>query len=244
MRGSVRNPRVSRRALLSSLGVSAALSPFLPLLNAHGQEAQPQRLILWFTPHGTIYDNWKPTGGETDFTLQPDLEAARGAPRQAEHFGRLESQRRWRGRAAHQRSAALVDGVAAEQRHDVHARRRLGRHVLRLEQRSPVSTKLILSGKLNVTTPYKSLEFGVRSGSSFLRHAHDLHRLWWRCSRPRPNPWAAFKRLIGDIGKTTDHNSSNSRAERRSVLDVLSGELTALADARSAAPTSRRSTRT
>ena len=68
-----RNPRVSRRALLGGLGASAALSPFIPLLNADGQEAAPLRLILWFTPHGTIYDNWKPSGGETDFTLSPIL---------------------------------------------------------------------------------------------------------------------------------------------------------------------------
>src|SRR5690349_762298 len=47
----------SRRALLSGLGASAALSPFLPLLEAEGQEAKPLRLILWFTPHGTVYDN-------------------------------------------------------------------------------------------------------------------------------------------------------------------------------------------
>ena len=75
------NRSLSRRALLRSLGASAALSPFLPLLEAQGQEAQPLRLILWFTPHGTVYDNWKPSGGQTDFTLSPilkPLEAYRG----------------------------------------------------------------------------------------------------------------------------------------------------------------------
>lgn len=44
---------------------------------------------------------------------------------------------------------------------------------------------------------------------------------------PETNPWAAFKRLIGDIGKTTEE-LERLRAERRSVLDVLDGELVGL----------------
>jgi hypothetical protein len=61
------NRSLSRRALLRGLGASAALSPFLPRLEAQGQRAQPLRLILWFTPHGTVYDNWKPSGGHQRF---------------------------------------------------------------------------------------------------------------------------------------------------------------------------------
>lgn len=70
---------VSRRALLRGLGISAALSPFLPLLNASGQEAQrPKRLLLVFTPDGSADSDgpegpidWKPQGTETDFVLHP-----------------------------------------------------------------------------------------------------------------------------------------------------------------------------
>ncbi len=77
MKAVLRSPqklKLSRRALLSGLGVSTALSPFIPLLDAEAQDATdapPVRLILWFTPHGTVYDNWKPSGGQTDFTLSP-----------------------------------------------------------------------------------------------------------------------------------------------------------------------------
>ena len=64
---------VSRRAFLTGLGASA-LSPYLPILNASGQEAlQPKRLLLLFTPHGTIKNAWKPSGSETSFTLGPLL---------------------------------------------------------------------------------------------------------------------------------------------------------------------------
>ena len=55
----------SRRAFLSGLGVVAA-SPFIPLLNASGQEASsPKRLILFYTPHGTVKSAWTPTGTTT-----------------------------------------------------------------------------------------------------------------------------------------------------------------------------------
>ena len=68
---------ISRRALFQSLGMSAALSPFIPLLNASGQEAKrPKRLLLVFTPDGSADSDssagpidWKPVGSETDFTL-------------------------------------------------------------------------------------------------------------------------------------------------------------------------------
>lgn len=66
----------SRRRLLQALGLGAAATPLLPLLNASGQEAggtTPKRLLLVFTPDGiaardynTAVD-WRPQGTETDF---------------------------------------------------------------------------------------------------------------------------------------------------------------------------------
>jgi hypothetical protein len=64
--------RLGRRRLLQSLGVSAALAPFIPLLARGEGETPPRRLILVYTPHGTIHDVWTPQGSETDFVL-PEL---------------------------------------------------------------------------------------------------------------------------------------------------------------------------
>src|SRR5262245_42130525 len=72
-----RVPAHSRRNFLRGLGAGAALSPFLPLLNASGQEMVfPKRLLLFFSPDGTasIDENgaivdWKPQGTETDFAF-------------------------------------------------------------------------------------------------------------------------------------------------------------------------------
>jgi len=58
------NRNFHRRAFLSGLGL-AGLYPFIPILNASGQEATfPKRLVLFFTPHGTLFDAWLPTGKE------------------------------------------------------------------------------------------------------------------------------------------------------------------------------------
>lgn len=53
----------SRRAFLKKMGVAAALAPFVPLLNASGQEAlAPRRLLLFFTPHGAgLWNKWIPS---------------------------------------------------------------------------------------------------------------------------------------------------------------------------------------
>ena len=60
--------------MLRGMGAAALASPFLPWLRAHGEDAtETGRLILFFTPHGTIHDNWRPTGTERDFTLGPIL---------------------------------------------------------------------------------------------------------------------------------------------------------------------------
>src|SRR5262245_47482947 len=68
-----RTSRPHRRQILQALGIGA-MAPFVPLLNAEGAEALfPKRLVLFYTPHGTIYDNWKPSGSATSFTLGPVL---------------------------------------------------------------------------------------------------------------------------------------------------------------------------
>lgn len=68
--------RLPRRSVLQALGLSAAASPLLPILNASGAEGIfPKRLLLVYEPDGapakdynTVMD-WKPKGSGADFTL-------------------------------------------------------------------------------------------------------------------------------------------------------------------------------
>ena len=55
----------SRRAFLQRAGLAggaAALFPWLDRVRA--QDAPAPKLLLFFTPHGTVWDRWRPTGGE------------------------------------------------------------------------------------------------------------------------------------------------------------------------------------
>ncbi|HZO12316.1 MAG TPA: DUF1552 domain-containing protein, partial [Polyangiaceae bacterium] len=61
---------LSRRSFLTGLGAGVALSPFLPLFNTSAQEELiPRRVIFLFSPNGTIFNTWKPSGTENDFTF-------------------------------------------------------------------------------------------------------------------------------------------------------------------------------
>ncbi|MDX2020118.1 MAG: DUF1552 domain-containing protein [Deltaproteobacteria bacterium] len=67
--------RLSRRTVLRGAGGVAIALPWLeamaPTKNAYA--AGPKRLVVFFTPNGTIYENWKPKGTTTDFTMSPIL---------------------------------------------------------------------------------------------------------------------------------------------------------------------------
>lgn len=215
---------ITRRAALASLGSAAVLSPFLPLLNASGQEGTPRRLVLWFTPHGTIYDNWKPSGTATDFTLGPILEPL------TRHQGKL----------------AVLDGVdilapgvgaphtkgppllwtASSLKEDMTFTREDGSGGMYYGWNSGPSIDQVIAERLALPTPYKSLEFGVRSGGN-----HPGSRMIYTGPEqpltPESNPWAAYSRLIGAIGENAEQAAAR-RLERRSVLDVVGAELAAL----------------
>lgn len=63
---------INRRLFLGALGAlgSTALLPRL----AHAQAAPPKRLLVVFTPNGTVPDAWNPIGTETNFTFGPILD--------------------------------------------------------------------------------------------------------------------------------------------------------------------------
>ena len=78
--------RLSRRALLrGALGVGVAL-PWLELMRPRGLRAQaavdaPKRFGVFFSPCGTIPENWRcattPMTPDTQFTLSPILDRSR-----------------------------------------------------------------------------------------------------------------------------------------------------------------------
>ncbi len=67
---------MNRRNFLrnAAVGAAAVSLPFTRMLDARAADpAFPKRLVVFFSPNGTIYDSWLPSGGETSFTLSTIL---------------------------------------------------------------------------------------------------------------------------------------------------------------------------
>lgn len=217
-------PTLTRRHILAGLGVSAAALPFLPLLEsaAGGPEAPPKRLLLFYHPHGTIYERWRPTGTASDFVLPAILEplapfqdrlavidglriAAAGPPGGPHTVGPAYL---WTG-------SPMLEGD--EFNHPC-----CGMH----GWASSASVDQAIAAAIGNETPFRSLEFGVQTGGS-----HPGSRMSYVAANqplaPERDPFAMFERIFGDQGVDTE-TAARRKAERLAVIDVVKPELDAI----------------
>jgi hypothetical protein len=236
------NSAVSRRKFLGGLGAAAALSPFIPLLNASGQEIgrPPKRLLLVFTPDGTAPNiDWMPQGTEREFALRfvhEPLEpvkskivipwglrmSARGAGEQ--HAYGMAGQ--WTGSLLHEpQNGADFDGGNGN----------------RTGWGSGPSIDQVVANAFGPNLPYqrapeeadpevafRTLELGVQSGQP-----HSINRMIYRGDEqplhPETNARAAFDRLfLGPLQSQSPEAITRIRAERRAVLDLVNADLNRL----------------
>jgi hypothetical protein len=218
--------RFSRRQILKRLGVAAAASPLVPLLDSElGAQtaAPPKRLILFFTPHGTVWDKWKPTGTETAFTLSPILQPLERHKAKLTVLAGLGIPDKGVG-APHTKGPSLLwtgstladDGTF--NRSDCSGGCTYGWNT------SPSIDQLVVNA-LQPKTLYKSLQFGVRCGGN-----NPASRMIYTGPQtplaPETDPWAAFGRLFGMPAAPTA--LARLQAERKSSLDVVAAELSAI----------------
>lgn len=214
-------PTLSRRRLLAGLG-GAALLPLLPVTEAQAEDRGPiKRLILLFSPCGTIPSAWEPTGGKQNFTLgkileplephRPDLIILKGLKILSGGPGSNHMQgsgKLWTGcklsegdkfMAADGELTGWAGGPSIDQ------------HILQ---------------KLQPDTPFRSLELGVRTGSADVR-SRQCYRGKDDPLPPEDSPYKVFSRLFGSFG-ADQAALAKQRARRKSVLDLVSGELGAM----------------
>jgi Protein of unknown function (DUF1552) len=217
----------TRRALLKALGLSAAAAPFVPALDgwaAPGGSAK--RLVLLFSPHGVIPENWNPTGGDAGLNpfaagsilepfneLRNDMVVFKGLKRPTKGKGEHEivMANLWTGT-----SMALPSQDAG----------------------GPSIDQIIAKAQPRETT-FESLQFGVQcsfwgegdivdkagSPNSSMIYAAAHQRIY-----PENDPQRAFNRLFGGqdagaAGPADKTNSDRLRAERKSILDYVKDEL-------------------
>jgi hypothetical protein len=216
--------RPSRRTFLRGLGLGSALAPFLPLLNASGAEERPLRLVLWFTPHGTLYDQWQPSGTGTDFDFSPILKPLERHRSHLTILDGLNIQADGVG-APHTKGPALLY-TASPLQDDMTFTRQEDTGNTYYGWNSGPSVDQYILGEQTPTTPYSSLEFGVRSGSN-----NPGSRIIYSAAAaplaPEADPWAALERLLGDLGQSSAERAA-LRARKKSVLDLVGSELSEL----------------
>jgi hypothetical protein len=219
------NSNHARRAFLRQLGLGAASGAFVPLLDAGPASAQPgmfpRRLVFVFTPHGTVFENWKPVGTETSFTLSPILAPLERHKRKITILSGVEVLATGVG-APHTKGPAIL-WTGSKLLEDQTFTRADGSGGRFFGWNSGPSIDQVIAGQHGSKTLYRSIELAVRGGGS-----HPGSRMIYAAAKqplpPESNPYAAVDRLFATGGKSFDQ----LRAERRSTIDLLKAELAAL----------------
>jgi hypothetical protein len=199
------------------VGAGAAALPLLGHQSAtQAGSAFPKRFVVFFTANGTIPDEWRPDGGETDFGLRRILEP-------------LEP---------HRNDLLILDGIdmvsARNGPGDGH-QQGMG-HMLTANELLPgdvmggcdscapvswaasISIDQRIANQISDGTRFRSLELGVKTPNN----ANVWTRMCYTgASEPLPperNPYAAFDRVFGDLDPT---GFGDPRREfmRRQVVD-------------------------
>jgi hypothetical protein len=216
---------LSRRAVLAGLGSSAALAPFLPLLNASGQEATiPKRLVLFFTPHGTVFDQWRPTGSGSDFKLSRILAPLAPLQKKLVVIDGMGIRDDGVG-APHTKGPALL-WTASPLQDDGTFKREDCSGGCSFGWNSAASFDQVLAQRFKGATPFASYELGVQSGGGF-PGSHMIYAAAATPVPPRQDPVAAFSELFAEAARPPDE-LSKLRARRKLTMDLPNAELSGL----------------
>lgn len=225
--------RGTRRNLLRGTLAALVGLPWLETFAAREGKAQdvvPRRFVAMFSANGTIYDQWLPSGGESDFELSPILtplaahrddlvivegltqKGAGGDGHQNGMGGMLTGAELLPGRFAGQGSAPAgwADGPSVDQR---------------------------IAQAIGGATPFRSIELGVQTGA-----ADNWGRMCYAGRNqplaPREDPQSVFDDVFGFALLDPDEQARR-RARAESILDYVGGEFEGLSSEVSASDRQR-----
>jgi hypothetical protein len=223
----------SRRELLRAIVAGAVGLPWLETFaprSARAQTLAKPRFVAMFSPNGTLYEQWAPTANGADFTLSPilmplephhadlvvvagvDQQGAGGDGHQNGMGGMLTGAPLLPGRFSGVGAppAGWADGPSVDQR---------------------------IADVIGRGLPFRSLELGAQTGS-----ADNWGRMIYRGKNrplpPREDPARVFDDVFAQASLDPAERERR-RARRQSILDHVSGEISALSASVAAADKQR-----
>jgi hypothetical protein len=216
----------TRRAFLQQIGTASAAAALMPWLRASAQAqaaaAPLPKLLLFFTPHGTVWDEWRPSGGETDFTLSPILEPLAGHRERIAIVDGIEMVSGTDYYIPHTYTMPLlwtgspIDTSAGGFCREDHGGRCFGWN-------TGVSVDQFIAAQLNDPLPYATIELGYACGGM-----HPAARMIYPTvgtpKNPVDDPVRAFETFFGTVNPDAQA-AARDALRRRSVLDAVRGDL-------------------
>lgn len=218
--------KLGRRGFLAGLGAGAITLPFWRALSTEAQTVDaPKRLLLLFTPNGTIRSEFFPDGGERDFTLRTILEPLEPFRDRLVILNGVDQSIFTTGPGdGHQKGmGCLWTGVELLP----------GDTMGGCDSCPPVSWSSGMSVDQRIAmeigndTRFRSVELGVDVGGAENVWTRMIYRGPSEPLPPEDDPWLAFDRLFGDLG-SDPLGAERRRMLRRSVLDFAQGDFARL----------------
>lgn len=204
------SPKLTRRNFTMSLGASLLAAPFLHWLQSPAAANNPnvaERLIVFFSPNGTVHRHWRPTGTESNFSFAKNSILEPLAP--------------------HQSDILILDGIdfVGANNHEGGMRAMLTGGGGASTQTGGRSLDQYVASQIKSKTRFPSLEFGVQTsawgGNSQTRMSYSAPG---RYVPPNDDPVNVYKRLWGDVASKPGQ-MSDLVLRRKSVLNVVKDEL-------------------
>lgn len=185
--------------------------------------AKPRRLVLWFTPNGTIYDEWQPQGTGTSFTFRKILSPLEGLKKKITVVDGLDMRRGGVGDGHQQGMGHLWTGV----------------ELLSGDVKGGCDncdSAGFASGPSVDQVVAKAVGLPTRPSIDVGARVSDNKNMWTRMAYsaanqpidPEQNPWALFQTLFADSLNPDTQAIARLQEERRTVVDAVLGSYKSL----------------
>ncbi len=203
------NIRTSRRGFMAGLGATVLARPFVRMLEgtAHAQEGGPRRLLIFFTPNGTVPNRLWPSGSEYNFSFASDgiwspLEAIKDDVIVFKGINFYNADNHEGGMAA---MLTNNGGTGTETNNK--------------------SLDQYIAGFIGNETTFPSLELGVQTsawgGSSQTRMCYSGSGQY---VTPDDSPSNVYQRMFGEL-LLSDSEASKRRARKQKAIDIAREDL-------------------